>query len=215
GRTEESLEIRRELLPVMQRVLGADHAHTLTMAANLGASLDSLGRHAEAVELFTEVARGLADSLGAQHSTTLYWRAVLAYELDAVGRTDEARELIDETVRLAAALDEPLSSDMIEIRYMHAALLSRWGRFEEALAELEPSIAPLIAARGLQSPRTQKALLAIADNAVALGRDEVAAGRLRQASAGGNDFSELSEFPRLAAMKASGELDRLVGKPGG
>ena len=211
GRREESLEVRRELLPVMRRVLGPDHDHTLTLVANLGASLDGLGRHQEAVELFEEVVAGLEEALGSDHTLTLYWQSVLAYSLDTVGQHDAARELIEATLARATQLRAPQHSDILQIHYMHAELLHRWERYEEALAELDPLVAPMIASRGLGSPRAQNVLLSIAENALALGREEIAIGRLRQAQAGGNDFSDLAGYPRVESLRDSGRLRTMIG----
>ncbi len=48
-------QIEREVLAVLKRVLGPEHPHALTSAANLSGSLSEQGKHAEAEQIKREV----------------------------------------------------------------------------------------------------------------------------------------------------------------
>ncbi len=77
GRGGEAIPLHKRTLADRERVLGADHPHTLTTRNNLAATYQSAGRLGEAIPLYE---RTLADSgrvLGADHLRTLSSRANL------------------------------------------------------------------------------------------------------------------------------------------
>ncbi len=55
GKHAEAERLNRDVLDVRRRVLGEEHASTLTSASNLACSLSGLGKYAEAERLNREV----------------------------------------------------------------------------------------------------------------------------------------------------------------
>jgi tetratricopeptide (TPR) repeat protein len=68
GKHDEAEKMQREVLAVMQRVLGAEHPSTLTTADNLAACLLHQGKHDEAEKMHREVLAVKKRVLGAQGS---------------------------------------------------------------------------------------------------------------------------------------------------
>ena len=78
GKYAEAEEMRREVLAVRKRVLGAEHPGTLATACNLASSLSDQGKHAEAEEMEREVLAVQKRVLGAEHPDTLTTASYLA-----------------------------------------------------------------------------------------------------------------------------------------
>ena len=85
--------MEREVLAVMQRVLGAEHPSTLTTAVNLAASLMHQGKHDEAEKMQREVLAVEKRVLGAEHPSTLTAANNLALSLKNLGKHDEAEKM--------------------------------------------------------------------------------------------------------------------------
>jgi len=77
--------MQREVLAVMQRVLGAEHPSTFGTAHNLAASLSNQGKHDEAEMMLREVLAVRKRVLGAQHPYTLITANNLAVSLKRQG----------------------------------------------------------------------------------------------------------------------------------
>ena len=71
--------MQREMLAVMQQVLGAEHPSTLTTAQNLAASLMHQGKHDEAEKMGREVLAVRKRVLVAEHPNTLSTANLLEY----------------------------------------------------------------------------------------------------------------------------------------
>ena len=71
GKHDEAEKMQREVLAVMQRVLGAEHPNTLTAAGNLADSLMHQAKHDEAEKMECEVLAVRKRVLGAEHPDTL------------------------------------------------------------------------------------------------------------------------------------------------
>ena len=85
--------MQREMLAVMQQVLGAEHPSTLTTAQNLAASLMRQGKHDEAVAMLREVLAVEKRVLGEENTYTLITADNLAACLLQQGKHDEAEKM--------------------------------------------------------------------------------------------------------------------------
>ena len=71
GKYAKAEQMQREVLEVKKRVLGPEHARTLTTAGNLALFLSYQGKHAEAEQMQREVLEVQKQVLGAEHARTL------------------------------------------------------------------------------------------------------------------------------------------------
>ena len=78
--------MHREVHAVQTRVLGAEHADTLTTAGNLAISLNQQGKHAEAEQMQREVLAAQTRVLGPEHDDTLTTADDLARTLAEQGK---------------------------------------------------------------------------------------------------------------------------------
>jgi tetratricopeptide (TPR) repeat protein len=141
GRFAQAEEMLRDTLPRQERVLGRDHADTLTTAQALGVVLVGLGRPAEAVALHRDVTERRTRVLGADHDDTRISRGKLADALRSAGRWEEAAALFEVTVREAERAFGARSTQAAITRNNLASTLVQLGRLDEAAQALRDVLA--------------------------------------------------------------------------
>src|SRR6266702_2909910 len=98
GRGGEAIPLHKRTRADRERVLGADHPHTLTTRNNLAAAYQSAGRLGEAIPLYERTLADRERVLGADHPETLGSRNNLADAYQSAGRLGEAIPLYERTL---------------------------------------------------------------------------------------------------------------------
>ena len=150
----QAVEYGKPLVADCERLLGADHPHTLTSRGNLAYAYQDAGRVSEAIPLFE---RNLADRerlLGADHPHTLTSRGNLADAYQDAGRLAEAIPLSEQTLadreRLLGA-DHPHT---LTWRNNLAHAYQQVGRVAEAIPLSEQTLADRERLLGADHPDT-------------------------------------------------------------
>jgi tetratricopeptide (TPR) repeat protein len=134
GRHSEALAEYDALLPVFDRVFGAEHPQTLRLRSNRAQTLAVLFRHAECEAECADLARAAAGGRGPEMPLTeAAAQNGLIYALNGQGRHPEAEALAREAL---AARRRPDRFTLV-LRVGLASSLHGQGRHEEALAEAE------------------------------------------------------------------------------
>ena len=174
--TAQAIAIGERLLADHERVLGADHPHTLTSRNNLAAGYRAAGRTAEAVTLDEQVLAARERILGPDHPDTLNSRSNLANDYWAAGRTAEAITLHEQALAARERILGPDHPDTLASRNNLAVGYQAAGRTAEAITLHEQVLAARERILGPDHPDTLRSRnnLAIAYRA---------AGRIAEATA--------------------------------
>jgi tetratricopeptide (TPR) repeat protein len=154
GRYQEAVELDKETLAIMERVLGPEHPDTLRSRNNLAGGYRALGRYQEAVELDKETLAIRERVLGPEHPDTLRSRGSLASGYRDLGRYQEAVELDKETLAIrerVLGLEHP---DTLHSRNNLAIGYRDLGRYQEAVKLYEETLAIRERVLGPEHPDT-------------------------------------------------------------
>ncbi len=166
GRYTEAEAEYRQVLDAQLRVLGPDHADTLTTRHNYAQLLSAQGKPAEAEAEFRQVLDARLRVLGPDHPATLVTRHEIARMLAAQGKPADAeaeyRQVLDAERRVLGA-DHPAT---LTTRHGIAAALADQGKPAEAEAEFRQVLDARLRVLGPDHPHaltTQRSIKAIQD----------------------------------------------------
>ena len=152
-----SILVAEPLVADLERVLRADHPHTLRTRNNLSISYRAAGRLADAITLCEQTLADQERVLGADHPDTLSGRNRLAIAYREAGRTAEAITLFEQTltdlVRVLGA-DHP---ETMRARNNLALAYGDAGRTAEAITLHEQTLADRERVQGVDHPETLRA----------------------------------------------------------
>jgi tetratricopeptide (TPR) repeat protein len=138
GRVEDAELIIGKVLEARRRNLGNTHPSTLTTLNNLVVILIQRGRLQQAEPLLDELVEGTRQRLGADAPLTLTAMHSRAYAMEDLGRLDESEAQLRDLVVLLKDTRNPLQ---LVVRNDLALLLSRRGRYDEAIALMRSVLA--------------------------------------------------------------------------
>jgi non-specific serine/threonine protein kinase/serine/threonine-protein kinase len=148
------------VMPVMERVLGADHPFTAINAGNMGSALIQQGRNEEALPWMQRAYDQLLKTLGPDSRSTLLYEHNLAAVLRDMGQLELAlQHARHATERFEATLHD--NPERANPRVMLASILLRMGRYPEAERELTTSWDILTASK--EYDPTESSLLWVAN----------------------------------------------------
>jgi tetratricopeptide (TPR) repeat protein len=166
-----------------ERVLGADHPHTLTAHNDLASVYRSASRVGQAISLFEQTLADRERMLGADHPDTLTSRKNLASAYRAAGRVEQAIPLFEQTLadreRVLGA-DHP---DNFAVRNNLGYAYESAGRVGQAISLLEQTLADCERVLGADHPDTLTARNNLAGAYRSAGRVGQAISLLEQALA--------------------------------
>jgi tetratricopeptide (TPR) repeat protein len=93
GRADNAIAIYEQLLPIRERVLGAEHPDTLSTRSNLALAYQAAGRAGNAIAIYEQLLPICERVLGAEHPDTLSTRSNLALAYQDAGPTENATRL--------------------------------------------------------------------------------------------------------------------------
>ena len=132
GRDTEAEALFREHLAAFQRLAGADHVNTLTVALNLGATLKNQGKHSEAEAVLRDTLPKMQRVLGPEHAHTLRTARELAGALQDLHKYDEAEPLLRDTLAIQRRVHgDGHSGTLVTCRNL-ASLLNDTSRYRDA-----------------------------------------------------------------------------------
>ena len=134
GRYPEAEAVLRELLPVEEKVLGAEHPSVLTTRNNLAAAIHRQGKHAEAEAMYREVLPMEEKVLGAEHPNVLSTRNNLALAINNQGKYAKAEAMYREVLRMLERVLSAEHPSVLTTRNNLAAAIHRQGKHAEAEA---------------------------------------------------------------------------------
>ncbi len=138
GRLEESLEVNREAVDLLERSLGRRHPDTLRAMANLANTLHRVGESAQAIELLEDAVRLRSEVMGPSHPLTLRAMLNLSSVYTAEGEHDRALELIETVSEQRALLLGEDHLDTLMARELEANVHLNLGDPDTALALVKP-----------------------------------------------------------------------------
>ncbi len=140
-RYEEARRRHARALALRERMLGAEHPHTMLSLTNLGRALVGLGRYEEGRQALERAMVVRARVLGPEHPANAFSLIHLGGALLALGRHEEARDAHE---RALAMREKAIGPDDPAIHGLLTGLgntLSALGRYEEAHRVLERALA--------------------------------------------------------------------------
>ncbi|MFB6632732.1 tetratricopeptide repeat protein [Streptomyces sp. NPDC056362] len=174
GRWDEAESVHRSVARDRARVLGEDHADTLTSRYEVGFALARLDRAADALRVFGEVAEARARVLGEDHPDTLAARQERAYALGRLGRHPEAYEVYADVLAARERTVGPDHPDTLRCRHNLAFTLGRLGRLEESYRTADEVARARARLLGEDHPDTLTTRHEVAFTLTRLGRGEEA-----------------------------------------
>jgi tetratricopeptide (TPR) repeat protein len=132
GKFTEAQTLYREMLEVLQRVLGPEHPETLNTAGNLANTLNAQGKYAEAETMYHEVLLIKRRVLGPEYPDTLATAGNLANALNNQGKHAEAETLYREVLVVQRRVLGPEHPDTLRTAGNLASLLDYQGKHTEA-----------------------------------------------------------------------------------
>ena len=138
GRLEESLEVNREAVDLLERSKGRRHPDTLRAMANLANTLHRLDQQDEAIDLLEDAVRLRGEVMGPYHPLTLRAKLNLASVYTNQGQHDRALELVGVVAEQRALQLGEDHLDTLMARELHANIHLNRGDAETALAIIEP-----------------------------------------------------------------------------
>ncbi len=154
GRNREAVELCRDGLDEIERLLGHDHPETLSCRNNLALVYMSAGRFAEAIAILEPTLKLEESKLGIDHPDTVHFRINLAGAYHVAGRIAEAIALQEKTLKLQEAKLGPDHPGTLTCRDNLACLYIDAGRTAEAISLLEKTLKQAEAKLGPDHPGT-------------------------------------------------------------
>ena len=132
GDWRAATDIIAALLPISERVLGAEHREVLTTRALEASILNALGEHEAAREKVIALLPILERVLGAEHSDVLSTHYLQAQILDGLGEHEAAREKIIALLPIHERVKGAKHTDVLATRHLEAHILNNLGEREAA-----------------------------------------------------------------------------------
>lgn len=174
----------RDLASVSERLLGADHPHTMAAVQRLTAAYLAAGRTADTVRWVQWVVDRRAHSLGADHRDVLAARRDLGHALVAAGQIRDAVTVLDQVAADYERLYGPDHLDTLGARDELAAAYLAVGRPAEAAGLYRRTLAGRERVQGPRHPQTLTTREGLADAAQADGRTKDAISTYKKVLAG-------------------------------
>ncbi|BAD60730.1 tetratricopeptide repeat protein [Nocardia sp. FDAARGOS_372] len=156
GMHTSALIYYRQALTEYERVLGAEHPHTLASRGNLAGAYQSVGRLDEAIPLYEQARTGQERILGPDHPETMAARNNLAYAYQSVGRLDEAIPLYEQVLTDSERILGTEHPDTLKSRSNLAYAYQSVGRLDEAIPLYEQVLTDSERILGTEHPDTLK-----------------------------------------------------------
>ncbi|WP_374379701.1 tetratricopeptide repeat protein [Thermomonas sp.] len=141
GDFQEAERLIRETLASESKRIGPDHPQTLYTKKVLGQALQRQGRLEEAVVLYAEVYEERRKRYGQEHPLTLGSGGQLASAYNTLGRPKEAEPLLRQELEAMQARGQDNLIEAGATRVMLATALEKQGRYDEAIALADQTIA--------------------------------------------------------------------------
>ncbi|MEO6461534.1 MAG: tetratricopeptide repeat protein, partial [Candidatus Eisenbacteria bacterium] len=141
GNAARRLDLLFEALRVVRRAFGENGRETMTIKGNVTNALSAFGDFAGARAMHESVLEPMIAQYGPAHPRTITVRMALGYWKGQLGEHVAALRELAEVDSILAARPGPPVRDHSFIQSLQANLLVRQGRFAEALAMAERSVA--------------------------------------------------------------------------
>jgi len=152
--TAQAIAIGERLTAERERVLGADHPHTLSARNNLAEAYRVAGRADEAIPLHEQNLANHERIQGPTHLETLQSRNNLALAYWAAGRTDEAIPLFEQNLADSEEVLGPDHPETLTSRNNLALAYKDAGRMDEAISLFAQTLADRERILGSDHPYT-------------------------------------------------------------
>jgi hypothetical protein len=166
----------RDLACDSARLLGDDHAETLTAASLASAALLASGQAQEAMSWASWAMSRRDAMLGPDHAGTIRVATVLGRALAGVGRHGEAITLLKDTAARSARALGPVHAATLAARQEHASACLAAGRAGDAVSSLRQLVVCLTESLGPDDVATSLAGERLATACLAAGRASEAVG---------------------------------------
>ncbi|WP_223291860.1 tetratricopeptide repeat protein [Defluviicoccus vanus] len=154
GRYDEALDAVEALLPLEERVKGAEHPNTLNTRYLRASILHDLGRSDEALDAVEALLPLFERVEGAEHPDTLTTRYLGASILRDLGRSDEALDAVEALLPLHERVKGAEHPDTLSTRGLRASILRDLGRSDEALDAVDALLPLAERVKGAEHPDT-------------------------------------------------------------
>ena len=154
------------------KILGPDHADTLTSRNNLAYAYQGAGRLDQAITLYEETLADSARVLGDDHPDTLASRNNLASAYESAGRLDQAITLYEKTLADSARVLGDDHPQTLTSRHNLAYSYKAAGRLDQAITLYEKTLADRVRVLGDDHPDTLTSRYNLAYAYLAAGRVE-------------------------------------------
>lgn len=154
GYANEATALLEQILPTLDRVLGADHPQSIRSRGALAQAYTLQGRHEEALRSATLAVQAAREVLGVMHPDTLLLSGSLANALRDNGRTDQAVNLYRELIEQRRSVFGPDSPNVTVALNNYGALLRDMGRYTAAAEVFLEASSGMEAVHGPSHPHT-------------------------------------------------------------
>jgi tetratricopeptide (TPR) repeat protein len=155
---KEAEQLFREILPIRQRVQGADHPDTLHCIENLAGVLSAEGRLNESEQMYRESLKASVRILGAEYPETLAEQFNIAVLLNKEGRAQEAEKLDAATLAAQMRILGPENPDTLSSQSLLVEIMLAQHRYAEAERKARQVYAIQLRNQGPQHPETMYSL---------------------------------------------------------
>jgi eukaryotic-like serine/threonine-protein kinase len=206
---EEMLAMARSAADGLVRILGPDHADTLSMHSKLAMAYQVAGRIDLAIPLYQATLEQMESKLGLDHSNTLTARGNLATAYKVAGRTADAIQLFKTTLKEVESKLGPDHRLALTTRNNLATAYQAAGRTADAIAVLETALKQSESTLGPDHPYTLITRNNLAGAYKAAGRAAAAISlneatlKLEESSKGPDDPDTLKAVHNLAHSLSS------------
>jgi tetratricopeptide (TPR) repeat protein len=174
----------RDLASVSERLLGADHPHTLAAVQRLISAYLAAGRTTDAVRWVQWVVERRARSLGSDHREVLVARRDLGHALVAAGQLRDAIGVLDQVADDYERLYGPDNIDTLGARDELAAAYLAAGRPADAAGLYRRTLAGRERVQGSRDAETLTTRQGLADASLAAGQTKDAISAYKKVLAG-------------------------------
>ena len=174
GRYKEAKKLYEEVLPLSEKILGADNSITISTMNDLAGSLRDVGQYVEALKIYKKIVLLKSKVLGKDHNDTMIAMNNLAGSLRDVSRNKAA--LVISAIVFEARKRTLGEEHPITIGTMHNFAVNLWdnGKYDKALEYFEKSLTLNKKVLGENHPYTVNAMNDLGAGLINVGRYEEA-----------------------------------------
>jgi tetratricopeptide (TPR) repeat protein len=202
----------RDLASVSERLLGADHPHTLAAVQRLTAAYLAAGRTADAVRWVQWVVDRRAHTLGSDHRDVLAARRDLGHALVAAGQIQDAVIVLDQVADDYERLNGLDHLDTLGARDELAAAYLAVGRPADAAGLYRRTLAGRERVQGPRHPQTLTTRQGLGDASQADGRTKDAISAYKKVLAGREKVLGPDDLGTIAMHSKLGSIYHTAGK---